>query len=87
MHEEPCKPTENQILAALPREDYDRISSHLKLVSLVHGQVLYQADQQIEYVYFPTNSMISLVSQLAEGENIEVGVIGFEGMAGLPVIC
>jgi CRP-like cAMP-binding protein len=86
MHEEPRKPAENQILAALPREDYERIASHLELVDMPHGQILYQIDQPIEQVYFPTNSMVSLVSQMSDGMSVEVGVTGFEGMTGLSVV-
>ena len=80
------QPIENQILAALPREDYERIAEHLEQVDLPHGQILYRTDQLIDYVYFPLKSMVSLVSQLSDGSSIEVGVTGFEGMVGLPVL-
>ena len=78
--------TENQILGALPPEDRERIAAHLEPVELPHGHVIYHVDQQMEHVYFPTNSMVSLVSQLSDGTSIEVGVTGFEGMVGLPVM-
>lgn len=79
-------PNENRILSSLPAEDLERISPHLEKVDLYHGQILYHMGERIEYVYFPVNSMISLVSQMVNGGNVEVGVIGFEGMGGLPVV-
>ncbi len=79
-------PTKNQILDALPPEDYDRLASHLKPVELPHGQILYSTHALIEHVYFPANSMVSLVSHLSDGASVEVGIIGFEGIVGLSVL-
>jgi CRP-like cAMP-binding protein len=86
MSETVRQPTENKILAALPREDYERIAPHLKQLNLPKGKVLYISEQRIEHMYFPIGSMISLVAQLSDGASIEVGVTGFEGMVGLPVV-
>jgi CRP-like cAMP-binding protein len=77
-------PTENRILNALSGEDYERLAPHLEFIRTGHGQILYQTNQTIDYVYFPDKTMISLVSQMADGGSVEVGVVGFEGMAGLP---
>ena len=79
-------PKENRILAALPREDYDRLAPHLEPVALPYGQTIYHTDDPIEHVYFPVNSMVSVVSQMADGSCVEVGVTGFEGMVGLPAL-
>ena len=68
---------ENRILASLPRADYERIAPHLEPVRLARGQIIYHTDQPIEHVYFPTGSMVSVVSQLADGSSVEVGVTGF----------
>jgi CRP-like cAMP-binding protein len=84
--QEPRPPTENRILAALPQEERDRLAPHLEHVDLPHSKILYDADGPIGHVYFPTGAMISLVSQLPDGSSVEVGVTGFEGMAGLSVI-
>ncbi|MCA1630166.1 MAG: Crp/Fnr family transcriptional regulator, partial [Acidobacteria bacterium] len=84
--EQPRPPNENRILSALPREDYDRLAPHLKPVSMPRGEVLYHTGAHIEYVYFPVKSMISLVSRMSDGANVEVGVTGFEGMVGLPFL-
>jgi CRP-like cAMP-binding protein len=67
----------------LPQEDYQRLAPHLEPVELAHSQVLHQPDELIDYVYFPHNSMVSLISHTAAGESVEVGIVGFEGMAGI----
>ncbi len=75
--------SKNNILASLPAEDFQRLSPHLEPVELRLGQVLYEAGGKIDYVYFPSNSMVSLVSQLSDGSSIEIGVTGYEGMVGI----
>jgi CRP-like cAMP-binding protein len=86
MQNEPPSSNENNILARLPPEDYERVKPHLMPVELRHSQVLHEAGEIIEYVYFPQNAMVSLISRTAEGESIEVGVVGFEGMAGISAV-
>ncbi len=86
MQNEPRSPNKNHILAHLPAEDYDRIQSHLEPVELRHGQVLHEAGGIMEYVYFAHNAMISLISHTAAGESVEVGIVGFEGMAGISAV-
>ena len=78
--------TDNRLLAALPPEDYERIAPHLEPVELVNGQVLYHSGQPVDHLYFPTDSMVSLVAQMAGGAEVEVGVTGFEGVIGLPAL-
>jgi CRP-like cAMP-binding protein len=86
MPNEPRPPNENNILTRLPHEDYERLRPHLEPVELRHGQVLHEAGEIMEYVYFPQNAMVSLISHTAEGESVEVGVVGFEGMAGISAV-
>jgi len=86
MHNEPRPPHENHILSRLPREAYARLQPHLEPVELRHGQVLHDAGGIMEYVYFPQNAMVSLISHTAAGESVEVGVVGFEGMAGISAV-
>jgi CRP-like cAMP-binding protein len=78
--------TKNYILNALPEEDFNRLLPDLKPVYLPHGQVLYSPDEPIEYVYFPNNSVLSVVAITADGQSVESGVIGREGMAGINVL-
>lgn len=86
MSNEPRPPNKNHILARLPPADYERISPHLVQVELLHSQVLHEADEVMEYVYFPHNSIVSFVSHTAAGESVEVGIVGFEGMAGISTV-
>lgn len=86
MHEAPRPPTENRILAALPPAEYERLASHLEPVELPLGRILYHAGGEMEHVYFPLNSMISLLSQMADGRNVEVGLAGFESVTGISLI-
>ena len=75
--------SENHILSALPEQGYQRLSPHLEPVQLRHGQLLYEAGWAMEYVYFPANSMVSLVSQPSNGSRAEIGVTGYEGIVGI----
>jgi CRP-like cAMP-binding protein len=78
--------TKNYILNALPEEDFNRLLPDLTLVKLPHGQILYGPDEPIEYVYFPNNSTVSVIAITADGQSVESGVIGREGMAGINVL-
>lgn len=76
----------NEILASLPRAEYERILPALDLEQWKSGKTLYMAGETIAAVYFATNSMVSLVSLTEEGGSIEVGVIGKEGMVGVSAV-
>ena len=75
----------NRLLATLPKTEYKRLLPKLKTVSLVLGEVLYEPGAAIKYVYFPNDSIISLISQVSGTSCLEVGMVGNEGMAGLAV--
>ncbi|HEV2802130.1 MAG TPA: Crp/Fnr family transcriptional regulator [Pyrinomonadaceae bacterium] len=79
----PSPQSKNHILASLPPEEYERLAPHLEQVELKHGEVLQEAGGLINYVYFPERAMISLISHTPEGESVEVGVVGFEGMSSI----
>lgn len=75
----------NSLLAALPLKDYQRLLPQLEEVSLVFGETLYDPGALIRHVYFPTDSLVSLLT-LVEGHlALEVGLIGREGMLGVSV--
>jgi len=76
----------NRLLAALPFEEYQRLLPHLELVSLSLNQVLYEIDEPITHVYFPQQSVVSLVALMEDGATIEVGIVGQEGMVGILAI-
>ena len=76
----------NQILAALSPDEYQRLAKHLKPVNLTSGTILLEPHEPITTVYFPQKAMISLVSIMMDGSTTEIGLIGKEGMIGLPAI-
>jgi CRP-like cAMP-binding protein len=77
----------NRLLAALPPDVLAQIRPKLTCVSLTNRQVLYPAEGPIEAVYFPEAGMVSMVSNLEDGVQAEVGIVGREGMAGVPLLC
>jgi CRP-like cAMP-binding protein len=83
MHEQPSTQFENHILSSLPPEDYQRLAPHFETLETTRGEVLFQQEQLMGYGYFPLNSMVSLVSRTADGDSIEVGIVGYEGFAGV----
>ena len=79
-------PIKNLILAALPRADYKRLLPHLEVIPLSLGQSLYQSGDVIEHVYFPNEALVCLITHMRDGATIEVGLIGRDGMVGIPVL-
>ena len=78
--------TKNFILNALPKEDFERLLPDLEEVNLSLGEIIYQAEQPIKYLYFPNNAMISVIANTAKGECAEVGIIGWEGIVGIDAL-
>ncbi|MEM8675833.1 MAG: Crp/Fnr family transcriptional regulator [Cyanobacteria bacterium P01_G01_bin.67] len=76
----------NQILAALSEPEYQRLAPYLKPVSLKSGEILLEPHEPVNQIYFPQRAMISLVSIMLDGSTTEIGLIGNEGMIGLPAI-
>ncbi|HEX8335319.1 MAG TPA: Crp/Fnr family transcriptional regulator [Pyrinomonadaceae bacterium] len=76
----------NELLAALPRGAYLRLLPHLESVPLPLGAGLYNSGESIEHVYFPEDGMVSLVTHMLDGATVEVGLIGRDGMVGIPVL-
>ena len=73
------------MLAALPPGDYRRLARALEPVSLQFGHVLCEAGQTIRHVYFPLDSLVSLLAAAGKGDTLEVGLVGKEGMVGTPL--
>jgi CRP-like cAMP-binding protein len=76
-------PTKNRLLAALPREEYERILPHLGHVSFALGEVLYESGGRMEHIYFPTDVIISLLYTMENGSSAEIGMAGHEGLIGV----
>lgn len=81
----PRAPIENRLLAALSNQEYQRLLPDLKPVAIVFGDILYEPGDVIQNVYFPQQGLISLLSTVEERSTLEVGMVGSEGMAGIPV--
>jgi CRP-like cAMP-binding protein len=75
----------NRLLAGLPDQDLERVLAGLGSVHLRSGDILYHAGEEIRYVYFPEQGLISLVATMMDGATVETGIVGNEGMMGVPV--
>src|SRR4051812_17165098 len=73
---------QNELLAAMPRKAYEALAPALTPVSLAFGQVLYAADAPVVQVYFPCESLVSLLLPVESHFDVEVGMVGREGMLG-----
>jgi len=76
----------NRLLAALPRKDYRKLLPFLKPVMLTFAEVLYEPHARIRHVYFPNDCFVSMLTSVDAGRVAEVGLVGFEGMIGIPVV-
>ncbi len=74
---------QNHLLAGLPSADYKRLSAHLDLIHLPQGKVLSDPGVTLNYVYFPTTAIISLLHMTEDGGCAETAVVGNEGMLGI----
>ena len=74
---------ENHLFAVLPVEARERVFQHLERVALQLGDVLYESGAELQHVYFPTDSIISLLYVLNDGASAEIAVVGNEGMVGV----
>jgi CRP-like cAMP-binding protein len=83
MHSQDHFPRENNLLAALPEEDYARLLPQLELVPLPLGKVLYESNSELRHVYFPTTAIVSLLYVMLDGASAEIAVVGNEGIIGV----
>ena len=76
-------PLRNQLLAALPRLDYERIARHLRVEPTIIGDTLHEHNRRIDDVYFPNGGVYSVTTRMRDGSLIEVATVGREGMLGV----
>lgn len=76
-------PITNELLAYLPKKDYQSLQRHLEEVPLVFEKTVYTPGQLISDVFFPNSGIISLLAGANERATLEVGLVGKEGMVGL----
>jgi len=74
---------ENRLLAALPRTEYERLRPQLLPVSFSLGEVVYEFGGHLNYVYFPTTSIVSLLYTMENGISAEMGLTGNDGVVGI----
>ena len=72
----------NRLLASLPAADFELLRPHLKPFELVHEDLLFDAGDPVNWVYFPHSGVISLVVDLADGQRIEAAMVGRDSVVG-----
>ncbi len=75
----------NKLLASLPTQDFESLFAKTELIDLQFGDIIYEPNDIISDVYFPNSGIISLLSTIGQMSMLEIGLVGKEGMAGLPV--
>ncbi|MDQ3179244.1 MAG: Crp/Fnr family transcriptional regulator, partial [Acidobacteriota bacterium] len=73
----------NHLFAALLEDDFARLQPKLEPVSFKLGQVLYESGDRLDYAYFPTTTIISMLYIMKNGATAEIGVIGNDGILGM----
>jgi CRP-like cAMP-binding protein len=76
----------NRLLAAMPACDWEHLSQHMELVEMPLGQVLYESGDDLNHVYFPTTSIVSLINLAANGACAEFATVGNDGVVGVPLL-
>jgi CRP-like cAMP-binding protein len=76
-------PEQNRLLAALSPDERERLFPYLQLVPMPLGKVLYESGDVLRHVYFPTDSIVSLLYVLESGASAEISVVGREGLIGI----
>ncbi len=79
-------PTDNLVLAALPKAELDRVHDRLEQVELDDEQVLWESDEKGDHLYFPVSSLISLLYETDNGSTVSIATIGRHGVAGTAIV-
>jgi CRP-like cAMP-binding protein len=77
---------QNELLAALPRAALETLFEHLELIELPFGKELFEYGSPLDYVYFPTNAIVSLLYVMEDGATTEIAVVGHEGVVGVSLV-
>ncbi len=78
-------PKQNQILAALPKAEYDRLLPDLELVSMPLGWTMSELGDHVKYLHFPISGIIALIYALEDGSSSETALVGNEGLVGISI--
>lgn len=76
-------PRQNHLLAALSRDEYQRLAPHLERVELTLGESLVESGKVMRHVYFPVDCIVSLLCVMEDGDSTEIAVVGAEGIVGI----
>jgi CRP-like cAMP-binding protein len=79
----PHNPKQNHVLAALPAVDYARLAPDLELIPMPLGWAVYESGGHMDYLYFPTTSLVSLLYVLESGASAEIAITGNCGLVGI----
>jgi len=76
---------QNNLLAEVSEQELAPLLPNLQLLNLPLGQVIYESGEKMEYVFFPTTAIISLLYIMEDGSSAEIGVVGKDGMVGIAI--
>src|SRR5688500_15257831 len=77
---------ENQLLRSLSKSEFTQLAPHLELITLFRSEVLFEANNKLQYIYFPITATASLLCSLEDGTTVEVACVGKEGLIGISAI-
>src|SRR5205085_9337972 len=77
---------ENRLLAALPDRDRARLLPQLEILTLFARESVHETAEEMNFVYFPLDCIVVLISSVDSKATVEVGLIGNEGMVGAPTL-
>jgi CRP-like cAMP-binding protein len=80
------KPVKNKILLAIPDNEFRLLRPQLEFVDLTDHTILHEPHQPLEFVHFLNDGLVSLVVVLADGKTVEAGIVGNEGVIGIPAL-
>jgi CRP-like cAMP-binding protein len=76
-------PSQNHLIAALPKAEFERLAAHLELMPMALGAMVYEPGEQLQHAYFPTTAVASLHYVMESGATAETAGVGNEGMVGI----
>jgi CRP-like cAMP-binding protein len=77
------QPKDNHLLSVLPKTEWERIAPHLVELDMPLGEVVYESGDRLDYVYFPTTAIVSLLYVMEDGASAEIAIVGNEGLIGI----
>lgn len=78
-------PRQNQILAALPTSEYERLLPDLQLVPMPVQWTLSESGDHVNFLHFPVSGIVSLIYALEDGSSSEIALVGDEGLVGISI--